>query len=268
MSPRKTETRRSRWLVAIGILAALTVFSSVNAAENAGQVDFAQDVQPVLRRHCFRCHGSKNQEASLQLNVRRAAMSPSDSGEPVIVPHDAEASLLVQRIVDEDAGEIMPLDGDPLSSREIELLKRWINEGAVWPDSHAQAKHWAYQPVRRPDVVAGARGDESPPLPIDYFILRRLKQRGLKPTALLDRPRLIRRVSLALTGVPPTPDEVRRFVEDKSEDAYEKSSRSFTQFPALRRALGRPMVGSRAIMQTATDSKPTRSATTGRIAIG
>ncbi len=210
-------------LALLGLLAILCFPPPADAAEGAAQVDFAQDVQPILRRHCFRCHGSKNQEASLQLNLRRSALGEADSGEPIIVKHDAGASLLIKRITDEETGDIMPLDSDPLSKREIELLKEWINQGAAWPDAMAEAKHWAYQPITRPVVPTDASPThQSSTSPIDYFINRRLTQRGLEPTEQLDRPRLIRRVSLALTGVPPTPQQVREFVSDSSQDAYEK----------------------------------------------
>ena len=143
----------------------------------AHAVTFAYDVQPILRRHCYRCHGSKNQEGSLQLNERAAAMGQADSDEPIIVKHDAGASLLLRRLVDEDEGDIMPLDADPLSKQEIDVLRRWIDQGAPWPDALAEAKHWAYQTIRRPRVPDV---DDSPS-PIDQFIRRRLP--NAQPTA-------------------------------------------------------------------------------------
>ncbi len=216
-------TRLHPPLALLGLFAILCSPQPAYAVEGSVRVDFAQDVQPILRRHCFRCHGSKNQEASLQLNLRRGALGVADSGEPIILKHDADASLLIKRIADGDSGDIMPLDSDPLSSREIELLKQWINQGAPWPDAMAEAKHWAYQPIKRPTVPTDASPThQSSNSPIDYFINRRLMERGLEPTEQLDRPRLIRRVSLALTGVPPTPKQVREFVRDTSQDAYEK----------------------------------------------
>jgi len=104
------------------------------------KIDFAQEVQPILRRHCYRCHGSKNQEASLQLNLRDSAYGEADSAEPIIVKHDAEASLLVQRVSGDEWGDVMPLDGQPLSKREINTLRRWIDQGAAWPDELADAR--------------------------------------------------------------------------------------------------------------------------------
>ncbi len=181
-------------------------------------ISFANDVQPILRRHCYRCHGSKNQEAGLQLNQRSAAMGTADSGEPVIVKADADASLLIQRLVDEDQGDLMPLDGQPLSAKEVAVLRRWIDDGADWPDELAEAKHWAYQPIRRPETSNLATSNS----PIDHFIQRRREQRGLDSSPPLDRARLIRRVSLALTGIPPTIEEIDEFIHDQSPNAYEK----------------------------------------------
>ena len=223
-------TSLHRWL-AVAAVAVIAVSIPAEAGKSE-RVDFAQDVQPILRRHCYRCHGSKNQEASLQLNLRASAFSEADSAEPIVVKHDAAGSLLVKRITDEEFGDIMPLDSDPLSKREIRVLARWIDQGAPWPDELAEGKHWAYQGIVRP-VVPQHRVAETP---IDYFIRRRLQQRGLAPSEPLDRARLIRRVSLALTGLPPTPEQVRQFADDTSQDAYEK---------VVDRLLGSPRYGER-----------------------
>ena len=191
-------------------------------AENAIQrtITFADDVQPILRRNCYRCHGTKNQESDLQLNDRSKVYGDTDADDPIIAIHDANASLLIRRLVDEDYGDIMPPDGKPLTAKEIETLRVWIDQGAAWPDELADPKHWAYQPIKRPDVPTS--GAKSSATPIDQFVLRRLATRGMKPSTSLDRPRLIRRVSLALTGIPPTPQEVDAFVADPSKNAYEK----------------------------------------------
>ena len=110
-------------------------------------------------------------------------MGEADSGEAIIVKGNADASLLIKRLVDEDFGDIMPLDGQALTKKEIGLLRRWIDEGATWPDELAEAKHWAYQPIVRPSVPAVADSRSA----IDQFIGRRLKQRGLEPSPPLDR---------------------------------------------------------------------------------
>ena len=184
----------------------------------AGPVNFVAEVQPILRRHCFRCHGSQNQEASLQLNQREAAFAEADSGEPIIVKQDPEASLLIKRLVDEDFGDLMPLDGQPLSKREVEILRNWIAEGAGWPDVVAEAFHWAYRPITPPKVSGSTQAAGNP---IDQFIARRLRQQGMTSSPPADGARLIRRVSLALTGLPPSPQDVDAFLADRSENAYE-----------------------------------------------
>ncbi len=192
-----------------------------SAATAARAVDFVHDVQPILRRNCFRCHGSKQQEGGLQLNRRESVYGSADSGEPIIVREHAADSLLIKRLVDTSYGDLMPLDGGRLAKREVDVLRRWIDQGARWPDELAEATHWAYQPIARPRVpdVEHPAADATP---IDFFILRRLEQAGLEPMPPADRPQWIRRVSLALIGLPPTPAEVDAFVNDASPDAYEK----------------------------------------------
>ncbi len=184
-------------------------------------VDFVHDVQPILRRNCFRCHGAKKQEAGLTLNRRESVYGTADSDEPIVVKRHAADSLLIKRLTDDSIGDLMPLDGQPLAAREVDVLRRWIDQGASWPDHLAEATHWAYGPIVRPGVpdVAGHVADATP---IDRFIQRRLEQAGLTPAPPVDRAQLIRRVSLALIGLPPTPEEVDAFVRDASPDAYEK----------------------------------------------
>ncbi|MEM1069851.1 MAG: PSD1 and planctomycete cytochrome C domain-containing protein, partial [Planctomycetota bacterium] len=162
--------------------------------------------------------GSKNDEAGLRLNRRDAAFAEADSGEPIVVPGDVQASLLIHRITDEDYGDLMPPDSDPLSEKEIETLRRWIQDGANWPDELAEAKHWAYQPIVRPEFIQTTSDSHA----IDYFIAQKLDVRGLRLAEPVSKERWIRRVSLALTGVPPTPSEVSSFVKDPSANAYER----------------------------------------------
>ncbi len=205
------------WVVTASLLVQFS-FSAISNAAEVGHLTFEDDVQPILRRHCYRCHGSKNQEASLQLNLRSAAMGLADSDEPIIVKHDADASLLILRTEGDAHGDQMPPDAAPLTKREISVLRLWVDQGAPWPNALAEPKHWAYQPITRPEISEG----HSSKTAIDYFIARRLKQRGLAMAGSVDRARLIRRGSLALIGVPPTPAEVQRFVDDPSANAYEK----------------------------------------------
>ncbi len=210
----------------------------------SASVRFDRDVKPILRRHCDRCHGSKNQEAGLQLNRRDDALDP-DWG--IVVPGDADESLLITRLTDPDAGDLMPLDGQPLSAKEIDLLSRWIDQGAEWPESLAEPTHWAYEPLSRPPTpVTSATSESVPPAddssdsvnsndseasagrsshtahPIDAFVAERLADEGLAPAPPEAPARLLRRVSLALTGLPPTTAETERFLADRSAGAYER----------------------------------------------
>ncbi|REK09452.1 MAG: DUF1553 domain-containing protein [Planctomycetota bacterium] len=195
------------------------------------QVDFVRDVQPLLRRHCFRCHGPKEQEGSLALNRRESTLGTADSGEPIVVAGQADDSLLIKRLTDAEYGDLMPLDAEPLSDAEIGTLRSWIDQGASWPDAVAEGEHWAYRRIERPPVPHV----ENAPVratPIDHFVLRRLGATGQSLSPEADRPRLLRRVSLALTGLPPTPDEVQAFIADASPDAYEKAVDRLLASPA------------------------------------
>jgi len=205
-------------------LAVCTAGAPVGAevpAHRSRPIDFVRTVQPILRMNCHRCHGSKNRKAGLQLNRRESAYGVGDSAEPILVKGRAAASLLIKRLVDNTCGDLMPLDGEPLSRADVDLLRRWIDEGAVWPDEVAEPKHWAYQPIVRPRVPDGDLA-RSALAPIDQFIRQRLSGTTLAPNREADRARLIRRVSLSLIGLPPTPGQVDAFLSDRSANAYEK----------------------------------------------
>ena len=184
-------------------------------ARAGGPVDFARDVRPILSGHCFTCHGpdAKARKADLRLDVRDQAVAAR-----AIVPGKADASELVRRLTAADPDERMPPTGSKkptLTPAQVDLLKRWINEGAKYAD------HWSFAKLTRPAVPtptdpARVRN------PVDAFIRDRLDREGLAPSPEADRVTLIRRLSFDLTGLPPTPDEVRAFVADRSPDAYEK----------------------------------------------
>jgi len=214
-------------LVRIALLVIVFVPTATSeSGEPARTIDFVTDVQPILRRHCDRCHGSRNQEAGLRLDRREAVFSVADSGEPIVIPGSGDESLLIRRVESDADGDVMPLDGQPLSPQEIAKLRSWIEQGAAWPEAVESQQHWAYQPIRR---IAPATAETENP--IDYFVKRKLRDRALSVTSPLDRPRLIRRVSLALTGVPPTPVEIDDFVLDASPNAYEQVVDRLLQSP-------------------------------------
>src|SRR5690606_18824970 len=145
-------------------------------------------------------------EAGLRLDDEAAAKAELESGERAIVPGDVDSSSLIARVTSEDADLRMPPaeTKKQLSPQQVELLKRWINDGAKWQG------HWAYQPIRRPPLAEVAAG-ESPFGAIDTFVLARLQREKLAPSPPADRVTLLRRLSFDLIGLPPTPDEVDAF---------------------------------------------------------
>ncbi len=195
-------------LMLLGPLSCGLTLAQVGAELEGSDVDFSEQIQPLLRRHCQRCHGEKQEEGGLRLNRRDDAFGEADSGVRIIVPGHADKSLLISRVIDEDAGDLMPLDGEALTQEEIDLLRRWIDQGANWPVSSSQQRHWAYEPIKRPDVPTHLATDQV----IDHFLDQKLAARGLVANARMQPASVVRRASLGLIGLPPTPDEVNRFV--------------------------------------------------------
>ena len=195
-------------------------------------VDFAREVRPLLARNCFSCHGPDegSRQAGLRLDVPEGPFADRGRfGGPAVVAGDAEASLLVHRVAAGDARVRMPRGGEALDEAEVETLRLWIDQGAEWES------HWAFIPPERPaePPVADA---EWPRNPVDRFVLRRLEEAGLTPSDEADRATLLRRVTLDLTGVPPTPRELADFLNDDAADAYEQ---------AVDRLLASPRYGER-----------------------
>ncbi|MGC1276181.1 MAG: PSD1 and planctomycete cytochrome C domain-containing protein [Planctomycetaceae bacterium] len=191
---------------------------------------FEKEVRPVLAERCLKCHGREKQWAGLRLDSRAALLKGGDSG-PAVSLDDLAASEVLLRVTEKDDSLRMPPseEGGPLTTRQIEAIRRWIALGAPWPataegndDPQASAAdHWAFQPVRRP-VVPDVNDRMWCRTPIDRFLLDRLESSGLAPSPPADRRTLIRRVTYDLTGLPPTPDEVRAFLADDRPDAYER----------------------------------------------
>lgn len=202
-------------------LANLKVASPVTAKELPGIVDFNWHIRPILSDRCFACHGpdENKRQGNLRLDTELGAMAPIDTveGQPrfAIVPGHPEKSLLIQRIFSSHQDSIMPPFDSHLSldAHEKQLLLRWIEQGAQWK------KHWAFSPPVRPDVpiVSKKAWDKNP---IDAFILEKLIENKLEPSQQTDKARLIRRLSLALTGLPPSPEKVQQFLGDSNPDAY------------------------------------------------
>ena len=181
---------------------------ALGLAQFAAAVDFDKDVQPVLARSCFSCHSATLASAGLQLDNRGSALR-------VITPGNSADSRLIQRVEAADSSKRMPLGGRPLEPAQIAILRKWIDEGALWPEGGPK-KHWAYVKPVRPALPPGDSIN-----PIDRFVLARLEEEGLKPSPEASKETLIRRVTLDLTGLPPTLPEIDAFLADQRPDAYE-----------------------------------------------
>ncbi len=200
----------------------LALGSSVVIAASAGGVASSEatyaDVDLVFKAHCVRCHAGDGAAASLDLSSFKGLMRGGASGKAV-VPHDADKSLLVTRLMGLGGMDRMPLGFTALSDREIRVVRDWIKEGAV--DGGKHTVHWAFVKPVRPAVPA-TNDKRWVKNPIDSFVLARLEKERLTPSPEADRTTLIRRVTLDLTGLPPTLAEIDNFISDKSPDAYEK----------------------------------------------
>lgn len=202
---------RIRWLLVAGVLAGGA--ASPAPASSPPQVDFARDVQPLLARRCYACHGPDVHEAGLRLDGRDSATARLESGSRAIVPRDPAASELLARIRAADPDSRMPPHGPRLSADEVATLERWIAADAPWP------AHWAFVPPRRPTVPAPEARDGA--AAIDAFIAAGLATRGLPTPDPADKPALLRRVTYGVTGLPPTEEEMRAFLADDSPAAWE-----------------------------------------------
>ncbi len=200
--------------------AVLGSLSRVHAAPRGGRVDFNYHIRPILSDRCLACHGpdEKGRKAKLRLDTREGTFKAVEDGRFVVKPGDLAKSELFRRIVSTDPDEVMPPPAShlSLSQAEIDLLRRWIEEGAEWKG------HWAFQPVA-PVSVPAVRNTKWPRNEVDRFILARLEREGLKPQPEADRERLLRRVTYDLTGLPPTVRELDAFLADKAPDAYERA---------------------------------------------
>ena len=197
----------------------LLVFSCLNAA---GQdVDFQRDIAPIFEERCWFCHGEDEQEAGLRLDRRVKLIRGGDSGLPAVVPGKPEKSYLIEVVKHLDPDVKMPPDEEMIPAKEIDLLTRWIKEGAVWPGQmdavdEEKSDHWAFQPVVRPDVPKSAEPSRNP---IDAFLLQSLAEHTLSFSEPADPRSLLRRTSIVLTGLAPTPEETTAFLNAYAKDS-------------------------------------------------
>jgi cytochrome c553 len=193
----------------------------VSSGALQGASDFARDIEPILIRRCSECHGPDKQKGDLRLDSRAAALKAAKSGRTAVVPGKSAGSELLARVTSTDPDEVMPPKGPRLTDAEVAALRNWIDEGAVWPEVDPR-NHWAFRAPVRPTPPSGAPAGSVVKNDIDRFILARLAKEGLSQRPEADRATLIRRVSLDLIGLPPTPSEVSAFLADSAPEAYER----------------------------------------------
>ena len=208
--------------LAVGCLGLALCSTAATAASVAkgGKVDFNRDIRPILSEHCYTCHGpdAGKLKARLRFDLKESALGKAKSGKLAVLPGAPGQSEMIRRITSLDPDEVMPppKEGKPLQPRQVELLTRWVQEGAVW------AGHWAFEPISRPAVPEVRRPAGPIHNAIDSFVQVRLRAEKLDPAPEEERARLIRRVSLDLTGLPPTIQEVEEFMKDSSPKAFAK----------------------------------------------
>jgi mono/diheme cytochrome c family protein len=195
------------------------------APSQADSIDFVRDIQPIFANNCYKCHDAAKHKGGMRIDSKATAYIGGDSGDPSIVPFDPDKSKLIQLVRGDDPKSFMPPKGNRLTAKQVDLLVRWVKQGARWPDGvdhpSAALTHWSFTPPKRP-AIPKVLDSSWVRNPIDNFVLAKLEQEGLKPSPEADRYTLIRRLSFDLIGLPPTPQEVQEFVNDRSPDAYEK----------------------------------------------
>ena len=226
----------------MGCITAAVVIATVTISgdptpDSSPSVEFNRDIRPILSDRCYQCHGpdAAKRKASLRLDQESSAKGVHD-GRRAIAPGDLEVSELYQRITAEDDSERMPpvKSGKTLSATEIKLIGRWIAQGAKWQP------HWAFIPPTPPPIPP-VHHQDWPLNPIDSFILTRLEREGLAPATEAERGVLIRRVTLDLTGLPPTLAEILAFENDTGPNSYDRVVNRLLASPALGERLGEPL---------------------------
>lgn len=199
----------------------LHIVSDLHAEDKP--IDFAQEVRPIFDQHCARCHDANRQRSGFRLDVRSAAMRGGDNFSPAILPENSEESPLIRIISGEEEGFRMPPEGELLSADQIQVLRRWIDEGAHWPDElsgETTERYWAFQPVQRHPVPTFETAQSQSP--VDAFLLQKLVDQHLSFSLPTDQVTLLRRATFDLLGLPPSQNEVADFIADDRPDAYER----------------------------------------------
>ncbi len=221
---------RSQWVLTIGlVLFWSTVRVPVCCAQETSAetvppvaVDFERDVLPIFEVHCLDCHGESGHEADLRLDSMVEALRGGDSGSAAIVPGNSASSHLIERVLSSDESQRMPPAADPLTEAEVSVLRKWIDEAAAWQAAEQQLgaesiEHWSLLPLQDPAIP-----DSSQLHPVDAFIEERLKSADLSWSDEATPQRLIRRLYLVMHGLPPTREQIARFMADQSADRWEQ----------------------------------------------
>jgi len=226
--PRTVPATARSWLAAAVVLLAVPAFARPADPTPEGVAYFEKEVRPLLVEKCLKCHGPKKQESGLRLDSRAAVLKGGDGG-PAVVPGKADAGTLLAAV--RHAGETTMPPGGKLTAAQIAALAKWVEGGAAWPAEATAApartpgitaedrRHWAFQPVADPPAPA-VRDAAWPRTDIDRFVMAKLDAAGLKPVPDADRRTLLRRVAFDLTGLPPTPEEIRAFLADDRPGAF------------------------------------------------
>ena len=207
----KSVFSKKLFLVITLLISAIIIFTFSTHHET---IDFNTQVKPIFNNKCISCHGGVKRKAGFSLLFRSEAMANTESGKPAIIPGEPDKSELIRRITLNDPEERMPYKHEPLSKKEIDILRQWIKQGAPWGD------HWAYVPVKTVEIPESNSSwikNE-----IDYFILEKLDKEKLEPSAEADKASLLRRVSLDITGMPASSALATKFLTDNNENAYQQ----------------------------------------------
>lgn len=178
------------------------------------EVDFNSEVKPILNKHCISCHGGVKKNGGFSVLFEEEAMAITESGKPAIIPGNPKGSELISRLYEDDPEQRMPYHRPPLTKEEVKKLENWIKQGAKW------GKHWAYNKVEKPKFPTNGKTfsnniDLHSPNQVDAFIFQKLKENDLAPSPLEDKMRLLRRLSLDITGLPPSKELVERWANDQ-----------------------------------------------------
>jgi Protein of unknown function (DUF1553)/Protein of unknown function (DUF1549)/Planctomycete cytochrome C len=212
---------KKKWLVLLLLVAIISIFTISTRNKS---IDFNSQVKPIFNKKCIICHGGVRRKGGFSVLFRSEALDTTESGKLAIIPGDPDHSELVKRITNKDPEERMPYKHPALSDEEVNILKKWIKEGAQW------GNHWAYVAVKPVEVphpkgslfgLLPAKNAEWPKNEIDYFILDKLRQEKMQPSPEADKATLLRRVSLDLLGIPAPERLAKHYLADSSSTAYE-----------------------------------------------